>query len=408
MRIVAPFILLVAAATAAPREYPPTQGAGACDVVRTNSTVELEDAVSSLLAHTTASGDFPKALAALLANATGNSGSAMPEGGADSSTDAPDDSSTPPEVAGGGPEVSASDSGRRPALMRGVAWLRGSVGASDDASDDVFEDASEDAPDNPIYDASRRPATQDHPALSPAAAGRAAVTGGTRSGISGSPPAEGGSASRGGARGGVGGGAGGGVSGGASGSSSVEGSGSTGGGSGRATGGTANAPSPAQVAAGSREALQSAEHGVNVANDIVRGGSGGVSDAIRDGARATANGANAAAAAGPPPSAGGGSSRGTAGGPPSLPRLSPADVAAGANAVAGGAGLASAIGNIAGDAPRPSPPGLGSLGGLRGIDGGRGPLVGGGPPGLGRLPGGFRRLGGGLPGALRKRQSAQA
>jgi hypothetical protein len=338
MRSVAPFVFLVVAATAAPRGYPSTQDARTCDAVRTNSTVELKNAVSSLLAHTTASGDFPKALAALLANATGDSGPAIPEGGAGSSTGASDDSSTPTEVTGGGPEVPASDSGRLPALTRGIAWLRGSDDDLDDTSDDASEDASDDAPDDPIYAPSRRPAAQDRSALSPAAAGRAATT---------------------------------------------------------------NAPSPAQVAAGSAAGLQSAEHGVNIANDVLRGGA--VSDAVRDGALAAASGADAADIAGPPPSVGGGSSR-AAGGPPSLPRLSPADVAAGANAVAEGAGVASAIGNLAGNIPRPPPPpGRGSLGGLRGIGSGRGPLVGGGLPGLGRLPGGFRRLGGGL----RKRQPAQ-
>lgn len=141
---------------------------------------------------------------------------------------------------------------------------------------------------------------------------------------------------------------------------------------------------------------------MNVANDVLRGG--GVSDAIRDGALATANAADAADIAGPPPSAGGDSSR-AAGGQPSLPRISPADVAAGANAVAGGARVTSAIENIAESVPRPPPgPGFGNLDGLRGIGGGRGPLVADGPPGgLGRLPGGFRRLGPGL----RKRQPAQ-
>lgn len=164
-----------------------------------------------------------------------------------------------------------------------------------------------------------------------------------------------------------------------------------------AAGGTTNASSAAQVAAGSEAGLQSAEHGVDLANDILHGDSGGVSDAIRDGALATAYGADAADIAGSTPSTGGDSSE-AAGRPPHLPRLSPADVAAGANAVAGSTGLASAIaaiGNIAGSAPRPpAPPELGSLGGLRGMGSGRDPLVRGEPPGLGRLPGGFRRLGG--------------
>ena len=175
MRSIAPFFLLVVAATAAPLGYPSTQGAGTCDVVRTNSTVELENVVSSLLAHTTATGDFPKALAALLANATGNSVPAITEGGAGSSTGTSDDSSTPIEVTGGGPEVSASDSWRLPALIEGIALLRDPDDDLDDTSDDASEDASDDAPDDPIYSPSPRPATQDRNALSPAAAGRAAT-----------------------------------------------------------------------------------------------------------------------------------------------------------------------------------------------------------------------------------------
>lgn len=315
MRSIAPLFFLVVAATAAPLDYPPTQKAGTCDVVRTNSTVELENAVSSLLAHTTASGDFPKALAALLANATSNSGPAIPAGGAGSSTGTSDDTSTPIEVTDGGPEVSASDSGRLPALMRGIALLRGSDDDLDDSSDDTSEDASDDAPDDHIYAPSPRPATQDRNALSPAAAGRAA---------------------------------------------------------------TANAPTSAQVAAGS-----------------AGGGSSGATGGLPSLPRL------------PPARAAdsdGGGSSGAAGQPPSLPRLSLTDVAAGANAVAGGARVASTIGNFAGSIPRPPPPpGRGSPGGLRGIGNARGPLVGGGPPGLGRLPGGFRRL----PGVLRKRQPAQ-
>lgn len=403
MRSVVPLIFLVVAATAAPQRRPPTQNARTCDAVQTNSTAQLEDAVSSLLDHTTATGDFRNALAALLANSTGNSAPATPEGGTGSSTGASDDSSTPSstavEVTGVGPEVSVSDSGILPAWV--PAWLGGSDDDLDDTSDDASEDTSDSAPDDPIYSASPRPATQDRAAGSPAAAGGAA----TQDRPAPAPAA-----------------------------------------ADRAA--PADAPSPARVAAGTEAGLQSAANGVNIANDVVRGGSDGVSDAIRDGARATANGAEAADIAGPPPAAGGGSSRASggspglpglprlprpsaaggssrapgglpslprlprpstgggssraSGGPPSLPNISPGDVAAGANAVAGGARVASAIGNLAGAIPRPPPP-PGSLGSLRGIGGGRGPLIAGGPPGLGRLPGGFRRLGPGL----RKRQSAQ-
>lgn len=356
MRSVVPLIFLVVAATAAPQRRPPTQDVRTCDAVQTNSTAQLEDAVSSLLDHTTATGDFRNALAALLANSTGDSAPATPEGGAGSSTGASDDSSTPSstavDVTGFGPEVSVSDSGILPAWV--PAWLGGSDDDLDDTSDDASEDTSDSAPDDPIYSASPRPATQDRAAGSPAAAGGAA----TQDRPAPAPAA-----------------------------------------ADRAA--PADAPSPARVAAGTEAGLQSAANGVNIANDVVRGGSDGVSDAIRDGARATANGAEAADIAGPPPAAGGGSSR-ASGGPPSLPNISPGDVAAGANAVAGGARVASAIGNLAGAIPRPPPP-PGSLGSLRGIGGGRGPLIAGGPPGLGRLPGGFRRLGPGL----RKRQSAQ-
>lgn len=62
MRSYAPFILLAAAATAAPHGHEkPKYSAGTCINSQTNSTVELEAAVSSLLANTKATGDFPNA-----------------------------------------------------------------------------------------------------------------------------------------------------------------------------------------------------------------------------------------------------------------------------------------------------------------------------------------------------------
>ena len=213
-------------------------------------------------------------------------------------------------------------------MNRGLACLRGLRDDSDDLT------ASDDDLDDPNHAPSQRPAPQDRTAQPPATAGT-----------------------------------------------------TTEGNSEPATDNTATAPSPAQVAAGCRAGLQSASNGMNVANDVLRGN--GVSSAIRAGARATAQGANAAAFAGPPPleslpEAGGG------GAAPRPPRLSLADVAADANAVADGAGLASAIGDIAGSVPAPPRPGN-----LPGRLPGR-------PPG--RLSGRLRRPGG----ILQKRQSTRA
>lgn len=94
-----------------------------------------------------------------------------------------------------------------------------------DPSLKCLRDTSDSAPDDPIYSASPRPATQDRAAGSPAAAGGAA----TQDRPAPAPAA-----------------------------------------ADRAA--PADAPSPARVAAGTEAGLQSAANGVNIANDVVRGG----------------------------------------------------------------------------------------------------------------------------------------
>lgn len=107
MRSYAPLILLVAAATAAPspqgHDGKSKHSAGTCAPIATNSTMQLEAEVSSLLANSKATGSFVDSLTALLSNfsnstapAAPETGSAGPYDGSGSSTDAssPDDSSS--------------------------------------------------------------------------------------------------------------------------------------------------------------------------------------------------------------------------------------------------------------------------------------------------------------------------
>ena len=181
MRGYAPLFLLAAAATAAPAPHDhheaPKHSAGTCAPVSTNSTVELKTAVSSLLSNTKATGSFPDALSALLANGAANgtanavpaeSGSPRLYDESDSSTDAtsPDDStgtgtdatspedstssddSTAPADADSssssesGQQVSAAASGRLDAINKAVEKLRGSHEASGGVSGDASGDAS--------------------------------------------------------------------------------------------------------------------------------------------------------------------------------------------------------------------------------------------------------------------------
>jgi hypothetical protein len=167
MRSCAPLFLLAAAATAASHDYGQSeQSAGTCDIVPTNSNIELEAAVSSLLANSKATGGFADALSALLANATvdtepAEKGSLKARAwprlhtsttSADDSTAADDAGSS--SAGESGQEVPAAGSGRAAAMRKALARLRGSGGASDDVSGDASVGASRGASGGASSDAS--------------------------------------------------------------------------------------------------------------------------------------------------------------------------------------------------------------------------------------------------------------
>lgn len=167
MRSCAPLFLLAAAATAASHDYGQSeQSAGTCDNIPTKSNVELEAAVSSLLANSKATGGFADALSALLANATVDTEPA--EKGSlkarawprlHTSTTSADDSTAADDAGSSSAgesdqEVPAAGSGRAAAMRTALARLRGSGSASDDASGDVSVGASGGASGGASSDAS--------------------------------------------------------------------------------------------------------------------------------------------------------------------------------------------------------------------------------------------------------------